>query len=180
MNPGTILEIILQNLMQLMPFRIVLSYQLAVRWTWGQNPESKPPGFHWCVWFMHSMETVTAAEEVMNLPTQSVVTADGVSVCYSVNIGVRVVDAVKHYCEVQDFRASVEGLAMTHLAKRVRTMNYSDAVSTLDKLEKSLVNTLESRLTRWGTEVTTVGFTDFVQVRSQIRLFQDPSRFNVG
>lgn len=175
MNPASIIEIILNNLMQLMPFRILLSFQLAVRWTMGEKPENLGPGFHWCLWFRHNIEIVSSAEEFFNLPTQSVALPSGEMLCYSCNIGTKVVDAVHYYCDVQDFRESLEALAMTHLAKNVRKANtFAEAVAGLDKLEASLRGRLETKLKRWGVEVTEVGFTDFVHVQTQVRLFGDP------
>lgn len=173
---SSLVEIILNNLMALMPFRIVMSYETAVRWRFGKNPKPLDPGFHWCFWIIHQVEAVPAVEDVFNLPTQSVVTADGQTICFSANIGIRVTDPVAHFCNVQDFKASTEGLAMTHLAQRVRSARYEDLVADLKALETSLRGTLETRLRKWGTEVTSVGFTDFVPTRQQMRLFQDPSR----
>lgn len=170
---SSIVEIILRNLMQLMPFRVVMSYEAGVRWTLGKNPKPLAPGFHWCVWIVHQIETVLTVEEVINLPTQSVITADGQPVCFSANIGRRVTDPVAHFGAVQDFDASTEGLAMTHLAQRVRSLSYAELCADLAALERSLKGTLATRYAKWGAEVTSVGFTDFVLVRHQFRLFQD-------
>lgn len=170
---GEIIQAILANLAQLLPWRIIMSYRMGVRWTWGKNPVKLEPGFHWCWWLMHTVDTVFSVEEVIDLPTQSLVTKDGKTVCFSVNIGLVVRDPVMYYCAVQDFDASTRGLAMTHLAERVRTQDYEDLVRDLKKLEDSLKGTLTTRFKVWGTEVTRVGFTDFVQTRQQIRLFQD-------
>lgn len=172
MDGASIVEIILQNLMELMPFRIVMSYQWGVRWTWGQNPEWKNPGFHWCVPLMHTFDMTSATEEVIDLPTQTVTTKDGKQVSFSCNVGIKIVDPVAHYCNVHDFDHSVIALAMNHLARRVRDGDYEALRVDLASLEKSLVNTLETKLKRWGAEVTTVGFTDFVLTR-QFRFFQD-------
>lgn len=172
---STIVDIILQNLMELMPFRIIMSYQFGVRWTFGKKPTRLDAGFHWCLPLRHSVDIVNQTEEVLNLPTQSVTTKDGKIVCFSCNVGVRVVDPVAYYCEVQDFNLSVNALAMTHLAARVRELDYAEAAHDLRSLEKSLRNTLETRLKKWGAEITSVGFTDFVLAR-QFRLFQDTGR----
>lgn len=168
----SIVEIILQNLMELMPFRIIMSYQKGVRWTMGQNPKELAPGFHWCLPLRHSVEIVSCAEEFQNLPTQSVTTQDGKQICFSANIGYRITDAVAYFCEVQDFDKAVSALAMTHLAERVREKDYAWLVANQRDLERSLRGTLETRLKVWGAEVTKVGFTDYVQAR-QFRLFQD-------
>ena len=170
---GTFVEIVLNNLMALFPFVIVRSYQRGVRWVFGKNPKELMPGFHWKIWLLHQVETINVVDEVVNLPVQSVITADKKLVCFSVNIGFRIDDAVKHMCGVQDFQESTAGLAMTHLAKRVREKTLADLISDLGTIEKSLSGTLTTRFQDWGTTVFSVGFTDFAEVPYQIRLFTE-------
>jgi regulator of protease activity HflC (stomatin/prohibitin superfamily) len=170
---GTFLEVVLNNLMSLFPFVIVRSYQRAVRWTFGRNPKELKPGIHWKIWVLHQVETINVVDEVVNLPVQSVITADKKLVCFSVNIGFRINDAVKHLCAVQDFQESTNGLAMTHLAKKVREKTLAELVEDLGTIEKSLTGTLTTRFKDWGTEVFSVGFTDFAEVPYQIRLFTE-------
>ncbi len=172
---GTLIEIVLQNLMALFPFVIVRSYQAGIRWTFGKNPKEMTPGAHWKIWLLHQCDIYDLCDEVLDLPVQSIITKDDRAVCFSVNIGFRVVDVVAHGCNVQDFNESTAGIAMTHLAQRVREMNFADltAEGGLKKLEQSLENTLTTRMKRWGSEVFSVGFTNFVEVPRQMRIFLD-------
>jgi len=171
----SIVSIILSNLMELMPFRIVFNYEKGVRWTLGQKPVALEPGFHWCWWLYHSIEKLTVVEEMIDLPTQTVVTKDGKTVVFSVNIGRVIIDPVAHFCSVSDFDESTIALAMTHLHQRIRERDYDDLLAKLPDLERSLRGTLSTRFAKWGAEVTTVGFTDFTQA-SQFRLFQDQGK----
>ena len=168
-----LVEILINNLMALLPFVIILSYQRGIRWRFGKNPIELQPGFHWKFWIFHQIEIMNVVDEAIELPTQSVITADEKLVCFSANIGFRINDVVKHNCGVQDFHESVLSIAMTHLAKRVREERLEDLIKDLKKLEKSLEGTLTTRLTQWGTEVFSVGFTNFAEVPQQIRLFTD-------
>lgn len=172
---GTLIEVILQNLMSLFPFVVVRSYQAGVRWTFGRNPVALGPGPHWKLWVYHQIDIYDLCDEVLDLPVQSVITKDEKLVCFSVNIGFRVVDVVAHGCNVQDFAESTAGLAMTHLAQRVREKTLSEVTSDggLRDLERSLEGTLTTRMKRWGTEVFSVGFTNFAEVPRQMRIFLD-------
>ena len=118
---------------------------------------------------------LNVVDEVIDLPVQSIITADEKLVCFSVNIGFRIVDPVKHYCSVQDFHESTIGLAMVHLAKKVRERELKELVQDLTKIERSLEGTLTTRFRDWGTEVFSVGFTDFAEVPTQLRIFADAS-----
>jgi regulator of protease activity HflC (stomatin/prohibitin superfamily) len=169
----TFIGVVLNNLMVLLPFVIVRTFERGVRWTLGKNPKELQPGFHWKLWVFHQVEKINVVDEVVDLPVQSVITADEKLVCFSVNIGFRIVDAVKHYTSVQDFVESTKGLAMTHLAKKVRERKLKELTDDLTKIEKSLEGTLTTRFKDWGTEVFSVGFTDFAEVPRQMRIFTD-------
>lgn len=170
---GTLVEAILNNLVSLFPFLIVRSYQRGVRWVFGKNPVELLPGFRLKLWLIHQVEVFDVADEVLDLPVQSVITKDEKLVCFSVNIAFRVSDVVSHATNVQDFMEATSGLAMTHLAKRVREKTLSELVVDLKDLEKSLEGTLTTRMKSWGTEVFAVGFTNFAEVPQQIRVFMD-------
>lgn len=166
-------DAILSNLLDLMPFVIVKSYEEGVRWTWGKDPERLLPGPHLRMWLIHSTEVVPVIDDVLSLPTQSVITKDEKLVCFKAAIAYRIKDVVKHCCNVTDFTDSTRVLSMQHLAKRVREKTLLELNSDISKLEKSLETTLETKFKDWGTEVFSVGFTDFAEVPTQIRLFQD-------
>lgn len=167
----TFLGTILNNLMVLLPFIVVRSYQRGVRWQFGKNPQELQPGFHWKLWLYHQVEVMDVVDEVVQLQYQSVITADEKLVCFNVTIGFRVDNIVAHFCNVHDFMHSLAGVASTHLAKRVRAETLRDLVTDLTKLEKSLETTLETRLKPWGTEVLFVGFSNFAEIPTQIRIF---------
>ena len=159
--------------MALLPFVIVRSYQRGVRWRFGKDPKELGPGFHWKVWLWHQCEISDIVDEAIELPIQSVITKDEKLVCFSANIGFRICDIVKHWENVQDFHESTKAVAMTHLARRVREQTLSDLIGDLKKLEDSLENTLTTRFKKWGTEVFSVGFTNFAEVPRQMRIFGD-------
>jgi regulator of protease activity HflC (stomatin/prohibitin superfamily) len=174
----TVVEHIFANIEKLLPFQIIKEYERGVRFTLGRNPKELKPGPHWRLPMIHFILAYDVVDEVMNLPTQSVITKDNKPVCFSVNIAFRIADVVQHACNVQDFNESTAGAAMTHLSKRVResTLEELEKPEGLKKLEDSLRGTLTTKMKRWGTEVIDVGFTDFVPVPRALRLFMDTNK----
>lgn len=160
-----------ENLAELLPVKIVKSYERGVKWTLGRNPTLLDPGPHFRLWFYHSIETAVVADDVIELPIQSVITKDEKLVVFKAIIGFRIEDVVKHFTNVTDFRESTIGLSMTHLAKRIRNTILSEVVGDLTKIETSLTNTLTTKFKDWGTLVNFVGFSDFAEVPTQIRIF---------
>jgi len=165
------MQVILENLMTLLPFVVIYSFEGGVKWTLGKKPRALGPGFHWKIWFVHEIEVISVVDEYMDLPIQSVITKDGQLVCFSVIIGYKITDPVKHFCEVSDFKEATEGVAMQHLALRVREQNYEELTNDLKALETSLRGTLTTRVRAWGTEIFSVGFTNFAKVPLQFRMF---------
>lgn len=161
----------------LTPFVVVYSYQRGVRWTLGGNPRELGPGLHLKLWPIWDIEVIPVVDDYIELPIQSVITKDGKLVCFSTAIGFRIVDAVKHFCEVEDFKEAIAALSMAHLAKRVRETNYDDVSSDLKRLEDSLEGTLTTRVKPWGSEIVMVGFINFALVPRQFRIF---GGFNAG
>lgn len=165
------LDKLLQMLLDIVPWRVVYSYEQGVRWTFGRTPTALQPGVHLCLPIIHEVQIISVVDEFFELPVQSVITKDGELVCFSVSIGYRVTDPVAHFCSVTNFQDASEGIAMTHLAQRVRDQSYQEVTQDLKTLENSLKGTLTTRMKDWGTEVFLVGFNNFAHVPYQFRMF---------
>ena len=168
---GAFLQKLLDNILEIIPFFVTMSYEKSVRWWMGRNPEELGPGIHGKVPWLHHYANLATVDDVLDLPIQSVITKDKKLVCFRAKIGYRVVNVVDHFCNVQDFQTSTIGIATAHLAKRVREETLADLEEDLSKLERSAKGTLETRMKDWGTEITWVGFTDFAEVPTQMRIF---------
>jgi len=171
-----IIQILFDNLAQLLPWQIIMSYHHGVRWTFGCRPKALKPGIHWRVPGIHTISTVGNVPEVIDLPTQSVTTPSGKNLTFSANIGFKVTDPVAHFCSIYNFEQSLRGAAAIHLSSAVRMKNLTDVrPDALAALELELAAMLTEKLGGWGTEITHVGFTDFVQTRPAMRLYVDPA-----
>ena len=169
---NSLVDVVLQNVMEIMPFRIIMSYERGVRWRLGVNPKALDPGFHWCLPLLHTIEVININEEFHDLPVQTVTTSDGREITFSANVGYRIVDPVLYWEAVNQFDESIAAKAMVHLSERVRECEYQWLIKNQKELEKSLRGTLETRLKRWGATVTEVGFTEFVHVTA-LRIFKE-------
>lgn len=171
---STLVEALLQNISALLPWAIVKSYQMGVRWTLGKKPQPMPPGPHWKIWLLHQFDIVDVCDEVIELPNQTVTLQDGTVVCFSANVGFRIHDIVSHQTKVQDFKESTLALAMIFLAGSVRQEpTFRGLVADLTKIENGLKRHLGRKFRPWGTHVTAVGFTNLSEARFTIRHFTD-------
>ena len=149
-----------QNIAALVPFKIVRSYERAVRFWLGKPGGELAPGFWWTFPGLLTMEVVDTRSDTSNLPTQSVTTSDGRSVTFSANVEFSITDAVAYVTGVQQFDFSLTNVAMSHLAKRVRAWTWDELVTEQRQLELSLRDTMTTRAKRWGVTIHDVGITD--------------------
>lgn len=130
-------------------------------------------GVHRCLWWIEELHEESVVEQVFNLPTQSVTTKDDVTVTFSVNVTFQITDVLLNLTKVNHFDASLEGAAMVHLAQRIRSWSWAELVADQKVLEKSLKDTLTTRVKKWGVEIVDVGITDLVKGKVY-RFFGDP------
>jgi regulator of protease activity HflC (stomatin/prohibitin superfamily) len=163
---------LLDFLHDLWPLRIVRVYQRGVRFKFGIVTEPQlPPGWYAFWPFFWAIEVVDVVEDVLDLPTQSVTTADGKTVTFSANVSYEVLDASLLYTSVQDFENNFSRVASGHLAMRVREWKWDELMENRRKLELSLRDTLTTRVKGWGCQIIECRLTDCVQAK-QFRLIQ--------
>lgn len=162
----TLVEIISNNLLALLPLKIVRSYERGVKFRLGKDIALLGPGLYFFIPFLEDIETVNVVPEVINLPTQTVMTADGRTVSFSANIEYEIHDARAMFCGVQDFQHSLANLAMNHLAARIREWQFTELVDFQKDLERSLKDTLTTRVKKWGVTILSVGMTDLAVTKA--------------
>lgn len=152
---------------EIIPVVVVEAWQQGIRFRRGV-PQAKPlgAGIWWFVPFFDRIEVIPARQRFIDLPVQSVTTADGIDVALSANIGYEITDAVKAYTEVHDYEESLSRLAAGHLHRRVHGWTYVELMAGLGKLEASLEGTLTTRSKKWGILICDVGITDLVRARA--------------
>lgn len=168
----TFIDWLLSIWKELVPVSIVESWEAGVRFRRGvPETEQLMAGVWFFVPFFDRIEVIPTRARFIDLPVQSVTTADGVEVALSANIGYEITDAVKAYTEVHDYEESLARLAAGHLHRRIHAWRYEELVASLGELEKSLEGTLTTRSKRWGIVIRDVGITDLVRARAY-RLLQ--------
>lgn len=134
-----------------------------------------PPGLWFRLPWIWPIEVVHVVSQVVNLPTQTVTTADGKTLSFSANVEYEIEDATASWTRVQNVSDSVAFLCMSGLARKIRSCTLQESVDGARELERSLERSLSTRLRDWGVRVTDVGLTDMVQTRA-LRLYGDPPK----
>lgn len=165
-----------QNVLALIPFRfyLVKSSQQGVRLKRGVVAGTLGPGVYFGVVMLWTVEVFDVAEQGMNLPNQTVTTADGRAVTFSSNLSYTIDDAGKFYTVVQDLDNTLIYEAMRHAAKAIRVDDYDTVVGDQDAVEGVVFRSLSRRVAEWGVCLTGYGLTDFVEATT-FRVIGDPS-----
>lgn len=178
---ATLIEWLGENIKELAPFAVIPVYARGVRMFFGRiydHGEGHPwtgelgPGLWLKIPWIWPIETVNVVPQVVNLPTQTITTKDGVPLSFSANIEFEIFDATASWTKVQSIHSSVAFLCMSHMARRLRDRTMQDALDGGRDLERSLASSLSTRLSGWGVRVTDVGLSDMVKTRP-LRLYGD-------
>jgi regulator of protease activity HflC (stomatin/prohibitin superfamily) len=168
----TFIDWLLSIWKEIVPVAVVESWERGCRFRRGvPEPTELGPGIWFFVPFFDRIEIIPTKARFIDLPVQSIATADGVEIALSANIGYEITDAVKAYTEVHDYEESLARLAAGHLHRRIHEQTHAELVANLGKLEKSLEGTLTTRAKKWGIVIQDVGVTDLVKARAY-RLLQ--------
>ncbi len=166
---GGIFQVLLENLRELIPLKIVLPFQRGVRFRWGKFVDELQPGVHVFIPFLWSIEVVPVVADVLNLNNSSVTTSDRVAVNLSAMVEFQIVDVVAMYTKVQDLSDSLGSTALGHLSEWARERTLEELLSTRAAFRRSLRETMTTRVREWGVKINDVHITDLV-VAKQIRL----------
>jgi regulator of protease activity HflC (stomatin/prohibitin superfamily) len=165
-----LLQWLLDNLREWKFIVFIRDYQRGVHFRKGLYLRTLDPGWWVRIPYVDDVEDVTVVDDVLDLPVQSITTKDGHMVSFSANIAYEIVDVHKMYCRVQDFETSLSRAAMNHLARKVRDWTWDELMLNQRDLEKSLRDTMTTRVKEWGVKVLDVGLTDLVQAQ-QYRVY---------
>ena len=161
-----LVDLISNNILALLPLRIIHSFERGVKFRLGRDIAELQPGLHFFWPYFEDIEVINVVPEVINLPTQSLTTLDGHHISFSANIEFEVHDARAMFCGVQDFQNSLMNMAMNHLAYRVRDWTWQELREGQRELERSIKDTLTTRVKKWGVTVLSVGITDLVETQT--------------
>jgi len=123
----------------------------------GRYKETLDPGLRFLVPFMDSMKArVDMRETVLDIEPQPVITKDNVTVTVDAVVYYYVTDAKSVRYEVANFYAAVSKLAQTNLRNVIGDMSLDETLTSRERINASLRDTLDEATDKWGVKVTRV------------------------
>ncbi len=123
----------------------------------GRYKETLDPGLRFLIPFADSMKArVDMRETVLDIAPQPVITKDNVTVTVDAVVYYYVTDARAVTYEVANFYMAVSKLAQTNLRNVIGDMSLDESLTSRERINTALRETLDEATDRWGVKVTRV------------------------
>ena len=103
---------------------------------------------------------LTTAEQVVDIPSQQVISADNVQLTIDGVVFLRINDAQLATYEISDLKRAIAQLAQTTLRAEIGKMELDQTLSSREEMNQALLNALDNASGGWGAKVTRVEISD--------------------
>ncbi len=136
--------------------KILRQYERAVVFTLGRFDKVKGPGLVLLIPFFQEMVRADLRIQVIEIPTQDVISRDNVSMKVDAVLYFNVVDPERAIIQVQSFLPATVMLAQTTLRAVLGQHELDEMLSERKKLSADVQSILDAQTETWGIKVTNV------------------------
>ncbi len=161
--PATMLSFYLVPIIVIVAFvligatiRILREYERAVVFTLGRFDKVKGPGLVLLIPFIQQMVRVDLRIQVIEIPSQDVISHDNVSMKVDAVLYFKVVNPERAIIQVQSFLPATQMLAQTTLRAVLGQHELDEMLAERVKLNADVQTIIDSQTEAWGIKVTNV------------------------
>lgn len=136
--------------------KIVRPYEQAIYMRLGRYVRVLNQGFNMVTPIINEVVKIDLRTQVLDVPSQEVITKDNSPTNVDAIIYIKVIDPVKAFFQVTNYRTATIYLAQTTLRSVIGDMELDEILSNREKINLHLRDVLDEATDKWGVKVEAV------------------------